>query len=226
MQEKILDFILGRGHKADAIALLQGSLDKTNRFFWQSVNYLESHDDYTLIDRLCDLMNPEENGISTDTIKRAKLGIVLLLLSPGVPMIAAGQDLLRHKQGVRNTYLRGDLNELNYDTCETKETFSEEIRNLIRLRLSEKGALFRPSSPKERDCSELFQDEGDCLGIRISTKSKDQIFYLFLNAGNQEKKDMIPLDILAGANILSGNQESIQTGNLTALDYVLFEASA
>ena len=141
-------------------------------------------------------------------------------------MIAAGQDLLRHKQGVRNTYLRGDLNELNYDACETKEKFSEEIRNLIRLRLSEKGVLFRPSSPKERDCSELFQDEGNCLGIRISTKSKDQIFYLFLNAGNQEKKDMIPLDILAGANILSGNQESMQTGNLTALDYVLFEASA
>ena len=225
-REKILDFILGRGHKADAIALLQGSLDKTNRFFWQSVNYLESHDDYTLIDRLCELMNPEENGISTDTIKRAKLGIVLLLLSPGVPMIAAGQDLLHHKQGVRNTYLRSDLNELNYDACETKETFSEEIRNLIRLRLSEKGALFRPSSPKERDCSELFQDEGDCLGIRISTNSEDQIFYLFLNAGNQEKKDMIPLDILAGANILSGNQEAMQTGNLTALDYVLFEASA
>ena len=73
-REKILDFILGRGHKADAIALLQGSLDKTNRFFWQSVNYLESHDDYTLIDRLCDLMNPEEDGISTDTIKRAKTG--------------------------------------------------------------------------------------------------------------------------------------------------------
>ena len=65
-------------------------------------------------------------------------------------MIAAGQDLLRrHKQGVRNTYLRGDLNELNYDTCETKETFSEEIRNLIRLRLSEKepysGLLVRKS---------------------------------------------------------------------------------
>ena len=38
----------------------------------------------------------------------------LLFMSLGVPMIAEGQDFLRSKHGVNNTYQRGDLNALDY----------------------------------------------------------------------------------------------------------------
>jgi pullulanase/glycogen debranching enzyme len=35
-------------------------------------------------------------------------------MSLGVPMLAAGQDFLRSKHGMNNTYLRGDINALDY----------------------------------------------------------------------------------------------------------------
>src|SRR6185369_12595144 len=38
----------------------------------------------------------------------------LLFMSIGIPMISAGQDFLRSKHGVNNTYQRGDLNALDY----------------------------------------------------------------------------------------------------------------
>ena len=36
------------------------------------------------------------------------------MMSVGIPMLAQGQDFLRSKRGVNNTYQRGDLNALDY----------------------------------------------------------------------------------------------------------------
>ena len=37
----------------------------------------------------------------------------LLFASLGVPMLAQGQDFLRSKRGIENTYQRGDINALD-----------------------------------------------------------------------------------------------------------------
>ena len=39
----------------------------------------------------------------------------LLFASLGVPMLAQGQDFLRSKRGIENTYQRGDINALDYN---------------------------------------------------------------------------------------------------------------
>ena len=51
--------------------------------------------------------------------------MAVLLLSPGVPMISAGQDFLRSKKGIRNTYQHGEINALDYER-------SEEFKDFLR----------------------------------------------------------------------------------------------
>ncbi len=60
----------------------------------QRINYVECHDNLTFWDKLALSMpeSPEEERIAAD-----KLGAALVLLSRGVPFIAAGQEFLRSK---------------------------------------------------------------------------------------------------------------------------------
>jgi len=73
----------------------------------------------------------------------------LLMVSPGVPMISAGQDFLRHKKGIRNTYLMGEINAIDYRLEDAFATESTFIRELIRYRLSEYGRRARQAESKE-----------------------------------------------------------------------------
>ena len=84
---------------------MQGKLDIENKHPWQSVQYIESHDDYTFIDRLCTDLNEGGSHPDEKTINQAKLAMILLLLSPGIPMLSAGQDFLRSKKG-RETHTK------------------------------------------------------------------------------------------------------------------------
>jgi hypothetical protein len=56
----------------------------------------------------------------------------ILFSSIGIPMLAAGQDFLRSKHGVNNTYLRGDLNALDYRRL-TVSRHARVFRRLGRL---------------------------------------------------------------------------------------------
>ena len=146
-REGLLGFVKGERDCGVVQSLLMGNLDGENRHPCQSVNYLESHDDYSLVDRFRDLYQFKEGCPLPPEVKRlATLATGLLLLAPGVPMLSAGQDFLRHKQGVRNTYLRGDLNALNYSLCETNKPEMEFVHEMIRLRLSGKGLRARKST--------------------------------------------------------------------------------
>src|SRR5690606_20920271 len=84
----------------------------------QTVNYVESHDDRTWIDEITE--NGDGNGHlpTANDRRRTHLMAAVLFSSIGIPMISAGQDFLRSKHGVNNTYLRGDLNALDYRRLE------------------------------------------------------------------------------------------------------------
>ena len=83
------------------IELLSHGLDSNNVRPCQSVNYLESHDDYALVDRFRDLtVWQDQEVIPDEVVGRIMLAMGLLMVAPGVPMISAGQDFLRHKKGI------------------------------------------------------------------------------------------------------------------------------
>lgn len=109
----------------------------------QTVNYVESHDDRTWIDMTTE--NSEHNGFhpTPNDRRRTHLMAAFLFSALGIPMIAAGQDFLRSKHGVNNTYQRGDLNALDYSRIGEQHESHDYFRAWIRFRLSERGNLLR-----------------------------------------------------------------------------------
>ncbi len=175
-REGLLNFAKNKSNKNLVIELLSDGLDHQNKNPYQSVNYLESHDDYALVDRFRDLFNWDNDArIPDEVISRTMIALGLLMVAPGVPLISAGQDILRHKHGIRNTYLLGDVNAINYQLEKTYHLEAEFVRDLIKLRLSQPGARARESDsggwkvcsfPTPEDSVILFGWESESLNER------------------------------------------------------------
>ena len=184
-REKVLSFVKnGSSEPRVAFDLLQGKLDPDNKHPWQSVNYLESHDDYAFIDRLCDASDWKDGKPPGGIEEKARLAMGLVLLSPGIPMLSAGQDFLRGKKGVRNTYLRGDLNALDYSAEEKFGDFQKWIRKLIKFRLSPDGRFLRPENLENFAYEEIQGDEGGGFGLIVRDNESPDSWFIAVNPSN------------------------------------------
>jgi hypothetical protein len=67
----------------------------------------------------------------------------LLFLSAGIPLLSAGQDFLRSKLGVNNTYQRGDLNALDYRRLHRFASTHAYFADWIAFRRGDLGRLLR-----------------------------------------------------------------------------------
>ena len=171
--------------------IMTGEIDPENQFPWQSVIYSESHDDFAFIDRICS--SGENSGIipSFEEVKKAELAIIISLLSPGIPMLSAGQDFLRSKRGIRNTYLEPEINALDYQRLEKFKNFSCRIRSAISFRLSKRGEFARPRS--KNDC--VYQTgvvAGKVFSLTITPRNNDEEFLFLCNPCNEILDFKIP----------------------------------
>ena len=171
LREGLLAYVLGQGSAADLLRWLTGRARHPIARPAQLVRYLESHDDYAFIDRLT--QNPRRNGARPTALdqRRHRLALALLLLSPGVPMLSSGQDFLRSKKGVRNTYLRGDLNALDYSLLQQPERAAHHayLAALVALRLSETGKLLRPAETPPPTYYQTFEaSDGQAVALLIN----------------------------------------------------------
>lgn len=146
----VRDYVRGSSSAAQLEYFLKGSPWYFARWPAQTVNYTESHDDRTWIDNITE--NGEGNGSrpTAQDRRRTHLMAATLFASIGIPMLAAGQDFLRSKQGVNNTYLRGDLNALDYRRLYRYSGTHAYFAEWIAFRLSDRGRLLRQwSRPSE-----------------------------------------------------------------------------
>ena len=82
----------------------------------QHVSYVSCHDDHCLRDRLEIATKASE----TDRLKMVKLAQTAVYTSQGIPFIFNGEELYRHKQGVKNSYNQPDsINAIDW-TYKTK----------------------------------------------------------------------------------------------------------
>lgn len=82
---------------------IKGSSSKSYLFQTpsQSINYVECHDNCTFYDKLSkDVYNLGEE----DKVKYVILSLGLVILSIGIPFIHAGEEAMRSKKGIDNTY--------------------------------------------------------------------------------------------------------------------------
>lgn len=137
------DYVRGYGSPARMEYFLKGSPWYFAKWPAQTVNYTESHDDRTWIDMITENPNFDGYAPTANDRKRTHLMAALLFMSVGIPMISAGQDFLRSKRGVNNTYLRGDLNALEYRRVYRHLGSHRYFAEWIAFRRSETGRLLR-----------------------------------------------------------------------------------
>ncbi|OIO59972.1 MAG: glycoside hydrolase family 1 [Verrucomicrobia bacterium CG_4_10_14_3_um_filter_43_23] len=150
-REYFKQYVQGDGNHEGFRYFIKGSLDFLTRFPSQSVNYSESHDDRCWIDSIT--QNADHNGMNPTMLdqRRTHLMVAFLMMSLGIPMISEGQDFLKSKQGVNNTYQRGDLNALNFHRLIQFADTHDYFRRWIRFRLSDKGKVLRPGNVANLD---------------------------------------------------------------------------
>lgn len=98
----------------------------------QSLNYVECHDNHTFHDRARIL----RKDLNDEQIKDyAALSLAYVVLSQGIPFIHAGEEFLRSKQGIENSYKSPDsINEINWDLKEKHADLVQTLRDLIDIR--------------------------------------------------------------------------------------------
>jgi pullulanase len=140
--------------------------------------YLECHDNHTLWDRLEMVTRGDATATPEDRKAMVRLGSVLLLTSPGVPFLHAGQEFLRSKNGADNSYNLPDaVNMVRWRRKKENYDVYRYIRGLIELRRTH--GILKLRHAAERDASLLFLD--DDLGLPVPDRA---VGYL-LRRGNR-----------------------------------------
>ena len=126
--------------------VIVGSTDIWTANPMQTVNYVESHDDMSLADELSTRPDRDGRRLQERDVAANRLTATVIFTSLGIPMLQSGQEFLRSKHGVSNTYNRGDeLNALRW-TDRDRPLAAEALayyRGLIHLRQSDAGRAFR-----------------------------------------------------------------------------------
>ncbi|MFM8335783.1 MAG: alpha-amylase family glycosyl hydrolase, partial [Opitutaceae bacterium] len=139
----VRDYVRGNGDPARMEYFLRGSPWYFAKWPAQTVNYTESHDDRAWIDVITERPGHDGAQPTEHDRRRTHLMAALLFLSAGIPMLSAGQDFLRSKLGVNNTYQRGDLNALDYRRLHRFASTHAYFADWIAFRRGDLGRLLR-----------------------------------------------------------------------------------
>ncbi len=177
-----------------------------------SVNYLESHDGYTLGDfirlglgdiskeQVIDDTN-ENSKLTEQQLKLNKLGALFLFTSRGITMIAEGQEFARSKvistgnditdphQGMidHNSYDKdNETNYINYEHANINEDLLNYYKGLIKLR--KKYEAFRRA---EYNQVKFFNVEDNPFAIGYLMEYKDDTLIILLNANTKISEELL-----------------------------------
>ena len=146
--DKRLGFVFGKENDLfNAYNLALGSCLNYFKFDepTQSINYVECHDNYTFYDYSKTYLGIKDEG---EILDRARLALSLVVLSEGIPFIHAGEEFLRTKQGVENSYnTKDEVNMIDYNRRDKYLSLVNTLRYLISLR--KEYLCFRYSNAKE-----------------------------------------------------------------------------
>lgn len=179
-----------------------------------SVNYIESHDGYTLGDYIRIVLDPDKivqkfsDKESLTSLNEAEEGLarfsaLCLFVSQGITMIHAGQEWARSKviaeneagdpktgQIDRDTYNKDNAtNWLNFDEIELNKELFSYYKGLIEMRLA--TPALRKANPEEID----FKVYKDPLHVTFSIDGKSTSdkydYFISLNANTAQSHEII-----------------------------------
>jgi pullulanase len=164
----VKDYVRGGAPAERLEYFLRGSPWYFAKWPAQTVNYTESHDDRTWIDSITE--NPGFNGAqpTPNDVRRTHLMAAILFMSVGLPMLAEGQDFLRSKGGLGNTYQRGDVNALDYKRMYRYLSTHAYFADWIAFRRGTRGRLLRHFSRPSEGFFRFFNSGGPALAVLLN----------------------------------------------------------
>lgn len=178
--------LLGRFSKNIIENLLKGT-----NYFEQSINYVECHDNRTFYDQQR-LFNLSDEKIK----ENAKIIFTLVLFSKGISFIHSGQEVLRTKMGIDNSYNSSDyINKFPWHLTFVHSDLVDFVRKLIKIK-------------KELQFSnyELMNVEVKNGFIKVAFSDKNNILKLYINTSDNILT--VPLDsedVLLGNEVVKNN---------------------
>lgn len=160
---------------------------------FQSINYVEAHDNLTLWDKLL-ATNPE--ATDEERIAMHKLSQTIVLTSQGIPFMHLGMDFLRTKDGDHNSYISPDsINQIDWNRKETHYDVFKYNQGLIDLRKNYAG--FRMISQDLIASHLTFMEglEAQLIGYTISKEVdpvNQQELTVFYNGSFEKKTVQLP----------------------------------
>lgn len=171
--------IKGDHHKETIESLFNG-----NKMFasqTQSINYVECHDNATFFDEQIKL------GINSNQAKEnAKIALLFVLFSKGISFIHSGQEILRSKQGIDNSYNCPDvINKFPWHLAIINKDLYDDVKELIRIKKEVDFARYNFVKVQARDRSirVVFEKDLNKLILYINLKENNTK----INIGNNEE---------------------------------------
>ena len=167
----------------------------------QQISYVSCHDDMCLVDRLkasvpgLKDMTRSQADRQAELIRLDLLAQTAVFTSQGVPFMLAGEEMLRDKKGVHNSFASPDsINEFNWDNLKQYPQVFEYYSNLIKLRRNH-PAFRLGTAEAVREHLEFIATD-DCL-VAFRLKNLEGIdswkdIVVVLNANKETKTIAIP----------------------------------
>lgn len=155
----------------------------------QHISYVSCHDDMCLVDRL----RTELPGISDEELIRLDLlAQTAVFTSQGVPFMLSGEEMLRDKKGVHNSYNSPDsVNRLDWTHLKKYPQVFDYYKGLIALR--KRYPAFRLGTADGVRRGVHFMTTEPCLvAYRLRSKAQQGDIYVVLNANKEARKVKLP----------------------------------
>lgn len=195
----VRDYVRGGGAREGFEYYLKGSPWYYAKWPAQTVNYTESHDDKTWIDVITENTNGNGDAPTANDRRRTHLMGAMLFMSVGIPMLSSGQDFIRSKQGIHNTYQMGEVNALDYRRIYRFPSTHTYFADWIAFRRSEAGRLVRHFSRASEQFFQFYWAPDTAAAAVIYNADRSQGATQLLFAINNTASDVvIPLGEAVG----------------------------
>jgi len=196
-------FAMGAPFKVDVIKRgVQGSIYDFTEAPDETINYVTSHDNLTLWDKIADC-NPRDT--EADRIKMDELAQAVVLTSQGVPFFQGGEEFLRTKQGNDNSYNAGDaINQFDWERKATYQSVFDYYASLIHLR--RQHPAFRLTTAQEINDHLHFLDSApNTIAFTLGEHANGDPWKYILVIYNPNRSE-VSFNLLAGEWTVVGTQ--------------------
>lgn len=159
----------------------------------QTINYVSCHDNNTLFDKLI-ISVPEAD--EEQIIRMHKLSQTIILTSQGIPLLHAGTEFLRTKNGVENSYNSPDsINQIDWDRKHKYKAVFDYYQDLIALRKAHPAFHMSTTEMVQRHLVFEPFEENNLVGYMLKNYAngdKWENIYVVFNGNADSKSINIP----------------------------------